>query len=277
MNRAAARGLALVVGGSDPSGGAGLELSLKVHALFGVHAAAVASCTTLQSARGVRTVTPAAWPPAARQLAELRRCSPIAVVQVGMVADARWVAALARLARELRGTPFVADPVFAPTRGPRALAAREVAAWRRELLPAATLLTPNALEAAELLGWPLARVRAAPDEAARALVALGAHAVLLKGGHLGGRGAIVDRLRGALGSRDWVQSRQAGPPPRGTGCALAAAIAAGVARGRSWSRAIGEAQRWLARARRGASRIGSGRRYLALSSARGDRGDGRAV
>ncbi|MBL8843513.1 MAG: bifunctional hydroxymethylpyrimidine kinase/phosphomethylpyrimidine kinase [Planctomycetes bacterium] len=259
------RALALIVAGSDPSGGAGLELGLKVHALFGVHAAAIATCVTLQTALGVRGVAASAVAPALRQIAALRAAAPIAVVQVGMVVDRGWIEALGKLGREWGDVPFVVDPVVAPTRGRRTLPRGELDRYRREVVARATLLTPNALEAAELLGWSVAKVRREPAAAAAALLALGPAAVLLKGGHLAARGALVDYLCGRFGAREFGQPRQAGAAPRGTGCALAAAIAAGLARGQGVVAAIGAAQRWLARARAAARPIGAGRAYLSLA------------
>ena len=88
--------LVLVIAGSDPSGGAGLELDLKVLARLGVHGAAIASCHTLQTATGLRDVEAASPRRAERQLALLRRDAPIGAVKIGMLADAAWVALVAR-------------------------------------------------------------------------------------------------------------------------------------------------------------------------------------
>ena len=254
----------LLFAGSDPSGGAGLELDLKVHALFGVHAAAIATCQTVQTATRVHSVAPRPVRDANRQIAALARSASFRVVQVGMVADRAWIERLARLAAQDREVPWIVDPVFAPTSGPRALPTRALDLYRRRLVPRAMLLTPNAVEAAELLGVELARVRRDPESAATELLALGPAAVLLKGGHLAARGPVVDRLRGRFGARDFVQRRQAGVAPRGTGCALASAIAASLARGRALVSAIERAERWLTVARSQARPIGAGRPYLGL-------------
>jgi len=259
--------LVLVVAGSDPSGGAGLELDLKVLALHGVHGAAVASCQTLQNARGVVAIEPLAWR-GARALIELvRDASPIGAVKVGMLADEAWIDGLARLFASGRWPPIVLDPVVAPTRGPAALSRRAVARLRDRLLPRVDLLTPNAHEAARLLGISAAAVARAPDRAARALLELGPKSVLLKGGHLLARRdrVVVDRLRGVAGDVDLEQRRQSGASPRGTGCALASAIAAGLACGASLADSVRAARRWLALARRDAHPIGAGRRYLGLT------------
>lgn len=194
MGKRRGEGLVLLLGGSDPSGGAGVELDLKVHALFGVHAAAVATCRTRQSATGLRAVAPSDGREAERQLELLRRDARLLVVQVAMVADAAWIGRIGRWRRRLAAAPWIVDPVFAPTKGRRALPAALLDRYRREVVPAATLLTPNAVEAAELLGIEVAAVARDPDAAARALVELGCEAVLLKGGHLEEGATVVDRL-----------------------------------------------------------------------------------
>jgi len=256
--------LVLVIAGSDPSGGAGLELDLKVLALLGVHGAAVASCHTLQSATGMRAVASASPGLARRQLALLRRDAAIGAVKIGMLPGADWIALAASTLARLPRIPSVYDPVFRPTIGRRTLARSALARVRKELLPRVTLLTPNAVEAAELLDATLDDVARDPDGAARALLRLGARAVLLKGGHLPAHDRIVDRLRGAYGERDFESLRRTGPAPRGTGCALAAAIAAGLLRDLDPRAAIARARRWLDRARAEALALGRGRPALGL-------------
>jgi hydroxymethylpyrimidine/phosphomethylpyrimidine kinase len=256
----------LTIAGSDPSGGAGLELDLKVLALHGVHGAAVASCLTLQDARALVTVKPIPWKDGRDRIERLRSAARFGAVKVGMVADRDWIDGLARLFSRGEWPPIVVDPVVAPTVGPAILSKPLVRRLRERLLPCADLLTPNALEAAALLGAKARDVMRDPDAAARALLELGPRSVLLKGGHLIGRGdrSVVDRLRGAAGEFDLRIPRQGGPSPRGTGCALASAIAARLARGATMAGAVRAAQRWLARARAAAATIGAGRPYLGL-------------
>jgi len=256
--------LALVIAGSDPSGGAGLELDLKVQALFGVHAAAIASCHTTQTAEGVVAVVPSDGRRAERQFALLRAATPWRALQVGMVHDRAWIDRVARWAQQDRSVPLVLDPVVAPTRGPRTLAPALVEHYRRRLLPLATLLTPNADEAALLLGWSRGRVQREVDAALAALLALGPQAVLLKGGHFAGEVDVVDRLRGAFAPVDFRKPRRRGRAPRGTGCALAAAITSLLARGVALTPAVAAAEAWIDAARAAARTVGKGRPYLAL-------------
>lgn len=272
MRTRAPRPLVLLLGGSDPSGGAGVELDLKVLALLGVQGAAVATCHTIQTACGLEDFEPAATRLAKRQLAALARDAAIGVVKIGMVPSAEWARLAARTLDRLPRARSLFDPVLQPTLGRRVLSRSALQTVIRELLPRVDLLMPNALEAAELLGVPLAEVARDPDATARALVELGAKSVLLKGGHLAAaaaargarRGAVIDRLRGAAGDFDLATPRQGGASPRGTGCALASAIAAGLLHGLSMERAVGFATRWLATARRAARRHGAGRPYLGL-------------
>jgi len=258
--------LVLAIAGSDPSGGAGLELDLKVFALHGLHGAAVATCLTLQDARALVSVLPVPWKEGRARLARLRAAAPFGAVKVGMVPDVDWIDGLACLFSRGSWPPIVVDPVVAPTIGPKILAAAPVRRLRERLLPRADLVTPNAGEAAALLGTTERAVARDPDAAARALLEFGPKSVLLKGGHLIARGdrVVVDRLRGAAGDRDFELPRQRGPSPRGTGCALASAIAAGLARGAKMADAVRAAQRWLARARAAARTFGAGRPYLGL-------------
>ncbi len=265
--RGPASKLLLVVAGSDPSGGAGLELDLKVLARLHVHGAAVATCHTLQSAAGMRGFRAASTRHGERQLDLLRRDAAIGAVKIGMLPNADWVALAARTVDRLGGARCVVDPVLAPTIGPRVLPKAAVRRLVAELLPRADLLTPNALEAAELLGVALEEVERDPDAAARALVKLGPRAVLLKGGHLRSGRVVVDRLRGAHGDCDFVVVRRRGAAPRGTGCALSSAIAAGLLRGRRVVDSIEFAATWLQRARAAAVVCGRGRPYLGLVSA----------
>jgi hydroxymethylpyrimidine/phosphomethylpyrimidine kinase len=258
--------IVLLVAGSDPSGGAGLELDLAVCALHGVHAAAVATCHTFQTAVAMEGLVAASRPIARRQLALVARDASIGAVKVGMVPNAAWAALVAAfLDRHVRAPFVVLDPVLAPTIGPRVGGPSLLRALVRTLLPRVDLVTPNAVEAAELLAWSPSRVAREPDAAARALLDLGPRAVLLKGGHLPTRSArepVVDRLRGGFGEFDLAHPRQRGVSPRGTGCALASAIAARVATGVEVARAVRLAETWLQLARREARSVGRGRPQL---------------
>ena len=270
-------GLVLLFGGSDPSGGAGLELDLKVLARLGVHGAAIATCYTLQTAVALVERWNASRATARRQLDLLARDARVGAIKIGMVAGGAWIDEVTRALGRWPELPVIVDPIVAPTRGNGGLSLAAIAHLRRRLLPQTGLLTPNAIEAAALLGTTLPRVARDPGGAARALLDLGPRAVLLKGGHLpatarreharsGSTATVTDFLRGGFGDVDFVAPRRVGRSPRGTGCALASAIAAQVVSGHEWRDAIHRSIVWLRAARSGAISMGRGRDYLGLEA-----------
>ena len=254
------RPTALSIAGLDPSGGAGLAADLRAFGAAGVWGAAVCAALTVQSTRGVRAVYPV---PAARVLEQAREVLADARVRafktgaLGSAANARAVLALLA---EHPGIPSVVDPVMIPSRraGP-AEGRGDVAAAGlhgravgplRALAAAATLVTPNLAEAAALLGEPVSDADA--PAAAAALVAAGARAALVKGGHGHGPEAVDWlALRGGRLVRI-ARPRRRVPPMHGTGCTLAALVAGRLAararRGAPRPDDIVEAARW-ARAR----------------------------
>jgi hydroxymethylpyrimidine/phosphomethylpyrimidine kinase len=158
----------------------------------------------------------------------------------------------------------VLDPVLISSSGRRLLPANAIAVLREELIPLAHLLTPNVPEAAALVGRHLTTPNEL-REAARELLGLGAKSVLLKGGHRDGE-PICDYLVDATGIRTFRHARL-DVTARGTGCVLSAAIAAGLARGRSREAAVRAAEKYLQLALRDAYRVGKGTiRALSLSS-----------
>jgi hydroxymethylpyrimidine/phosphomethylpyrimidine kinase len=218
----------LVIAGTDSSGGAGLARDVATLARFGVEALVAVTAVTAQSDREVTAVE--LLPPAlvrAQIGAALATRRP-AAVKIGMLGGEAIVAAVAATIPPRERVPLVLDPVLAATSGGALLDAAGRAALTALLLPRATLLTPNIPEAAALLGSAPASTVAEIIGQGRALCALGAAAVLMKGGHSGGPLA-VDRLVSCDGTvRDFTGPRLPAEH-RGTGCALASAIAAGLA------------------------------------------------
>jgi hydroxymethylpyrimidine/phosphomethylpyrimidine kinase len=234
--------LVLVAGGIDPSGGAGLFRDVAVAAARGARAHAVGTAWTEQ-ADGVHRVE-ARDPDAVREalrwaIAALRP----AAVKIGMAAGPATAAALVDGLAAYAG-PVVVDPVLATSRGGRLWAAPA-----DELLPLlrrATLVTPNAPEAAALAGVPVSTIAEA-EAAGRALIAAaGLRAVLIKGGHLPASGGVAtDVLVTADGSVRLAHAHVPGANPRGTGCALATAIAVELGRGAALPAAVSAAGTWL--------------------------------
>ncbi len=233
----------LVVAGSDSSGGAGLQADLRVIGSVGVHAATAITCITAQTTLGVRAVWPLSPEQLVAQIEAIVADLSVAVVKVGMLGSAALAVALAQMLTSghgvLAGVPVVLDPVLASSSG-EGLADEDLAlVIRRYLLPRTALVTPNLDEAACLTGLPV-RTPAEMSLAGRALVAAGAAAALVKGGHLSG--APIDVLVDGSEVIELPGRRIEGGPFRGTGCTLASAIAAELALGRPLRDAVGRAR-----------------------------------
>jgi hydroxymethylpyrimidine/phosphomethylpyrimidine kinase len=250
--------VALSVAGSDPSGGAGIQADLKTFQAFGVYGAAVITALTVQNTRGVRAVHPVTPDVVLAQIDAVDDDLPVAATKIGLVASPALADALAaRLGR--RPLPrLVVDPVLVAGSGDP-LADAATAPALRALLPHALLVTPNLVEAAVLTGRPVQDVAGMRD-AARALVDLGAAAALVKGGHLPDRPIDVLLVAGAI--HDLDAARVPSGPTHGTGCTLAAAIAAALAGGDELVTAVLRARRFVHRALAAAPALGGGRRPL---------------
>lgn len=238
------RDTVLVIGGSDSSGGAGVARDLRTlfdHGMHGVAAVTAVTAQTHAQVRGVHMVTPDLI---AGQIAAALASNKVRAIKIGMLGNARAVEAVAAsLPRE--DVPIVLDPVLAASSGGRLLDEAGQAALVEHLLPLATLVTPNVPEAALLLGESATTDAATLTRYGRGLLRLGAAAVLVKGGHVEGDEA-VDVL--VSKTADTVELRGARLPGslRGTGCALASAIAANLAKRKSLPVACTEAKRYVA-------------------------------
>jgi hydroxymethylpyrimidine/phosphomethylpyrimidine kinase len=247
------------VAGLDPTGGAGAAADALRIAREGAHPLVVVSALTVQDTRGVRRVRAVDPQLFAEQLAALARDARIAAAKSGLLPSAAHVAALARALP--KNTPLVVDPVLASSGGFPFLDARGIAALRRALLPRAALVTPNLPELARLSLLPT-NTPAEIAAAARRLLALGARAVLVKGGHASGA-AVTDWLfdgRGAVAFR----ARRLRADAHGTGCALAAVLAARLALGDGLRAAAAAAVRRVRADLAHARRLGRGRPILGL-------------
>jgi hydroxymethylpyrimidine/phosphomethylpyrimidine kinase len=210
--------IALTIAGSDSGGGAGVQADLKTFSALGVFGASAITAITAQNTQGVRAVEDVSPAMIAAQIDAVLDDMAVGAVKIGMVSRAETIRAVAgRLAkRNLR-------PV---------------------LVPLAALVTPNLPEAALLTGTEIAASEAAMTAQARAIVALGADAALVKGGHAGGDEA-VDILFDGREVLRLAAPRIATPNTHGTGCTLSAAIAAGLAKGLALHEAVREAKAYL--------------------------------
>ncbi|HEX9952080.1 MAG TPA: bifunctional hydroxymethylpyrimidine kinase/phosphomethylpyrimidine kinase [Rubricoccaceae bacterium] len=249
---------ALTIAGSDSGGGAGIQADLKAFEAHGVFGMSVVTALTAQNTRGVAAVheVPAAFVTA--QLDAVASDLPVGAVKTGMLATAEVVAAVADGIARWRLAPVVVDPVMVATSGDLLLRPDAVAAVRERLLPLADVATPNAHEAAVLAGFPV-QTLADARRAAAAILALGPRAVLVKGGHLTGEPDAVDVLLTADGTETLFRHpRLDTPHTHGTGCTLASAIAANLARGLPLAEAVRRARAYLQEAIRHAPGLGGG-------------------
>lgn len=259
---------ALAISGSDPTGGAGLQLDVQVFRRFGLHGAAVPTALTVQDTTKVHQVLPVFPTLVLDQLRAVLRDFEPAAVKIGMLASDDVLRNVAYGLGELPDhVPIVIDPVLVSSSGTPLLERR---AWAglEALFGRARLVTPNLHELEALTGLGVAR-RKDTEAAARALIEKsGAPAVLVKGGHR--NGAPDDLLAwredaDAPIDFDWLEGeRIEGAPVHGTGCALASAIAAGLAREASLLEAVAEARRFVRQAIAGAQSVGKGARLLDL-------------
>jgi hydroxymethylpyrimidine/phosphomethylpyrimidine kinase len=242
----------VVVGGLDPGGGAGLLRDVATATALGARVYAVGTAWTQQDA-GVHRVEPREPAAVGAALAEALEAIRPAAVKIGMAVGPATAAALVQALDGFSGS-VVVDPVLATSRGGWLWKGSPAELF--PLLRRATLVTPNGVEAAALSGRS---VETADDAAAagRQLVAvLGLAAVLVKGGHLAQvAGSVVDVLTTARGSAPMPHPYVAGPNPRGTGCALATAIAVELGGGLPLAEAIAVAAGWLVEAIASAVRI----------------------
>ncbi len=258
---------ALTIAGSDPTGGAGLQADLQVFRVCGVHGSGIVTALTIQDTSKVHRVLPVFPTLVLDQIRVLLADLKPMAVKLGMLATddvARSVQfGLERLEAD---TPLVVDPILAASDGTPLLERR---AWPvlRELIGRSTLVTPNLVEAAELTGLDVS-TEAGCEHAARVLLdEIGAEAALIKGGHRSGApdDLLAIRRGGAGITFRWLRSdRIAGEPVHGTGCALSAAVTAGLAKGLDLETAIDRARTLVAAGIRDAWQIGAGARVLAL-------------
>ncbi len=230
----------LIIAGSDPGAGAGLQQDLKVATLLGTYGLTVTTALTIQNSQGVQAVHPVAPEVVAAQLEAMFSDFPVAAIKIGMLATAATVQVVARRLKDLADRPpVVLDPVLAAGAGFPLLEEEGVAALKAELLPLAELFTPNVPEAARLTGLVI-HTPADLEEAARRLQSLGPPWVLAKGGHL--PGDPVDVLTDGINAYYLPGPRLAAPHHHGSGCLLATACAAGRAQGLTVPEAVNRAR-----------------------------------
>lgn len=236
--------IALTIAGSDSSGGAGIQADLKAFSALGVYGASVITALTAQNTLGVSAIHDVPDDFIAAQMDAVFCDLAVGAVKIGMLSRPGAIRTVAEgLARHNAG-PIVLDPVMVAASGARLLTDDSLAGLKALLLPVADLVTPNLPEAAALLDVAVATTEDDMRAQGEALLALGARAVLMKGGH--GEGAdSVDLLVTRSGVARFAAPRHASRNTHGTGCTLSSAIAAGLAGGAALPEAVAGAKAYI--------------------------------
>ncbi len=236
--------IALTIAGSDSGGGAGIQADLKAMSALGVFGASVITAVTAQNTQAVTAVHGIPSEVISAQIEAVLSDLDVRAIKIGMLATPEIIETVAQGISGFRG-PVVLDPVMIAKSGDALLADEAVQTLRDVLLPRATVLTPNLPEAACLLDQGDADTPDAMVEQGKALCALGAKAVLMKGGH--GKGDVChDLLIDETGViAEFQAPRKATRNTHGTGCTLSSSIAAGLAKDLTLADAVAQAHEYL--------------------------------
>lgn len=247
MSRRPKLPIALTIAGSDSGGGAGIQADLKTFAALGVHGTSAVTCLTAQNPKGVRSVQTCRPAVVRDQIEAVFEALPPRAVKTGMLFSTAIIREVVAVFSRRGRPPLVVDPVMVATSGASLLQPAAVRVLREQLLPLATLVTPNLDEAGLLLGRRVDSVEGL-RAAARDLHARWGCAALVKGGHLRGLRAAVDVFYDGreelLLSAPFVR----GVSTHGTGCTYSAAIAGYLARGLALPAAVRQAKEYISQA-----------------------------
>jgi hydroxymethylpyrimidine/phosphomethylpyrimidine kinase len=246
---------ALTIAGSDSGGGAGIQADLKTFSALGVFGMSALTAITAQNTLGVTAVHEIPPEIVAAQIDAVVTDIGVDAAKTGMISNTEIIEIVAAKVREHGIATLVVDPVMVATSGDRLLREEAVTALKTSLLPLATVVTPNLPEAEVLTGQTVTSL-AEMREAARAIVGLGARSALVKGGHLAGD--AVDVLYDGSRFVELPSRRIETTSTHGTGCTLASAITALLARGESLEDAVGAAKAYVTAAIERAYPIGHG-------------------
>jgi hydroxymethylpyrimidine/phosphomethylpyrimidine kinase len=251
--------IAVTIAGSDSGGGAGIQADLKTFSALGVYGASVVTALTAQNTLAVRAIHDVPPDFIAAQMDAVFSDLNVAAVKIGMLSQAGVIETVAQRLDHWQAANIVLDPVMVATSGDRLLTPAAIDVLKRVLIPRALVITPNLPEAAALLDAPMAQNEREMREQGERLLALGARAVLIKGGH--GEGAeSVDLLVEPTSCTRLAAVRIPTRNTHGTGCTLSSAIAAGLAKGVDLAAASREAKTYVSAAIAASQRlvVGSG-------------------
>lgn len=252
----APQGRVLVIAGSDSGGGAGIQADIKTITALGGYAATAITAVTVQNTLGVTGVHPIPLEIIAAQARAVLDDIGADAIKTGMLGDVGVVETVAVILEYAKSVPVVVDPVMVAKGGASLLADAAIGAVKSLMIPRAALLTPNAPEAAALTGLS---VETTDDlrRAGEALLAMGARAVLMKGGHIEGD-RMIDVLMTPAGETTFEGERIDTRHTHGTGCTLASACATGLAQGLPLEQAVARAWNYVHEAMLRAPGFGQG-------------------
>lgn len=248
---------ALTIAGSDSGGGAGIQADLKTFQELGVFGMSAITVITAQNTLGVQGVYPLTLEAIEAQIDSVLSDIGAEAVKTGMLYSSEIISLVAGKLQEYQVSNLVVDPVMFAKGGTPLLRKEAMNALKKELLPLATVITPNLPEACEIIGIDAIQSQSDMMEAVRRLHAFGPRYVLLKGGHMEGREA-VDILYDGTGTMMFRSPRIATKNTHGTGCTLASAITAGLAKGQSIRDAVQTAKDFITAAIAHSLDIGEG-------------------
>jgi hydroxymethylpyrimidine/phosphomethylpyrimidine kinase len=249
--------IVLTFAASDPTGGAGLQADLLTLAGMGCHPLSVVTALTVQDTHGVKELLPVEAQWVSAQARRLLADTAVAAFKLGVLGSAPNVAAVAEILSDYPRAPVILDPVLASGRGDSLAGAEALAALRELLVPQATVVTPNSIEARRIAATQDDEEEPELEECARRLLALGCEYVLVTGAHEP-TAEVVNTLYGAEGVVREDRWERLPGSYHGSGCTLASAIAAALANGRAVPEAVRDAQEYTWQSLAAGFRTGAG-------------------
>jgi len=245
----------LSIAGSDPSGGAGIQIDLKTFQALGAYGMAIPAALTVQNSRGVTGVCPVLSRELSRQIETLLSDVRPDAIKIGMLLTRQAVDAVAKAVRKHRISNLIIDPVIRSSSGTMLLRPDGVRSLKKSLFPLALMITPNIPEVEALAGMRI-RTDEEMDFAAGKLMDMGPRYVLIKGGHR--IGPPIDTLYGGKTVLSFSTERQKGEF-HGTGCVLSSAIAVFIGQGLPVEKAVEKAKRFVEKMLKKAKTMGKGK------------------
>lgn len=233
----------LIIAGSDSCGGAGIQADIKACAALGIYATTAITAVTAQNTHGVRDIQPIDPHIVRAQIEAVLDDIPIDCIKIGMLCNADIALTVANTLQKVK-IPIVLDPVMVSTSGHQLLTNDAIDIIVDSLFPLAHLITPNTHEATLLTGIDIA-TPAHAIEAGKILLAKGCQATLMKGGHIAGNEVVDILMEQGKSPLTLTTPTIATRNTHGTGCTLASAIAAYVARGCDRQEAVSQAKRYV--------------------------------